>query len=160
MYWKSPVGPRGLGSDASPLPLSTRIRLPSGANSTPVGYQPVGMKPSTSLRPGVSTSTTATVLLSAFATSSVPPSGDSASAFGVLPTGAFGYSATEICSFAVPDARSTTHTALVFAQATNSRLPSAERSIAFGCPPTSNSAVCFRVTGSKARTFPPPQSET
>ena len=39
-------------------------------------------------------STTATVLLSALATSSVSPSGESASAFGVVPGGAFGNSAT------------------------------------------------------------------
>ena len=45
-------------------------------------------------------STIATVLLSALATSIVVPSGDSARLFGVVPTGASGYSATEICSFA------------------------------------------------------------
>ena len=92
---------------------------------TDVGYQPTGTHPSTLLRsPGFVTSTTATVLLSALATSSLVPSGDRARLFGVVPTGALGYNATEICSFAERDARSTTHTAFVFAQATNSRLPS------------------------------------
>ena len=56
------------------------------------------MKPRTLLLPGAVTSTTATLLLSALATSSVLPSGDSASAFGVVPGGAFGKSATPICS--------------------------------------------------------------
>ena len=43
---------------------------------TAVGYQPVGMNPSTSLVPGLVMSTTATVLLSALATSSRRPSGE------------------------------------------------------------------------------------
>ena len=60
----------GLAAGVSPLPLSTKICLPSRLNTAPVGYQPVGMKPSTKLRPPLLTSTTATALMSAFATSS------------------------------------------------------------------------------------------
>src|SRR6476659_3424794 len=102
-------GPRGFAIDVRPLPDSTRRRLPSGVKDTPVGYQPVGTKPATRLAPGRETSTTATALLSAFATSSVFPSGESASAFGVLPAGASGASATEICSLAAIDGRSIAH---------------------------------------------------
>ena len=75
-------GPRGFGIDVRPLPESTRIRRPSGVNRTPVGYQPVGMKPATRLADGRATSTTATALLSALATSSVRPSGESAEGVG------------------------------------------------------------------------------
>src|SRR5262245_35557023 len=125
-------GPRGFGSLVRPLPFSTKNRVPSAANMTDVGYQPTGTHPSTLLAPGFVTSTTATVLLSALATSSFVPSGDSARLFGVVPTGALGYNATEICSLADREARSTTHTAFVFAQATNSRLPSLDCIIALG----------------------------
>src|SRR5712691_7350936 len=52
------------------------MRRPSPLNWTAVGYQPVGMKPLTALAPGRLTSTTATALLSALATSSVRPSGE------------------------------------------------------------------------------------
>src|SRR5690349_24844324 len=96
-------GPRGFGSLVKPLPFRTKNRDPSRAHTTDVGYQPTGTHPSTLLAPGLVTSTMATVLLSAFATSNRPPSGDSARLFGVVPTGAFGYKATEICSFAVRD---------------------------------------------------------
>ncbi len=54
----------------SPLPLSTKICLPSRLYTAPVGYQPVGMKPSTKLRPPLLTSMTARALMSAFATRS------------------------------------------------------------------------------------------
>ena len=47
------------------------------------------------------TSITATALLSAFATSSVPPSGESASELGVPVRGASGNKLTEICSRAL-----------------------------------------------------------
>src|SRR6185436_4646084 len=111
--WRPPgCGPRGFGSLVSPLPFKTKNREPSGENETAVGYHPTGIQPRTLLAPGLVTSTTATVLLSAFATSIDVPSGESARLFGVVPTGAFGYSATEICSFAARVARSTTQTAL------------------------------------------------
>ena len=38
-------GPRGFGAAERPLPLRTRRLLPEGSKATPVGYQPVGMKP-------------------------------------------------------------------------------------------------------------------
>ena len=106
-------GPRGFAAGARPLPLSTSTRAPFASNATPVGYQPVGTKPRKRLSPGRVTSTTATVLLSALATSRVDPSGESARAFGVEPGGALGDSATPMRSVARRDARSTTQTAFV-----------------------------------------------
>ena len=126
----APLNPDG--SLAKPLPFKTKKRDPSRANMTEVGYQPTGTHPSTVLPHGLVTSTTATVLLSALATSSLVPSGDNARLFGVVPTGALGYNATEICSFADRVAKSTTHTAFVFAHATNNRAPSCDWTIAFG----------------------------
>src|SRR5437899_5071388 len=108
------------------------MRRPSRLNCAAVGYQPVGMKPFTTLVPGRLTSTTATALLSALATSSVLPSGERPRELGVLPAGACGCSATETCSRAVREARATTQTAFVFAQATNSGEPSLGKAIALG----------------------------
>src|SRR6478672_1882585 len=58
MYWPSPrptpgCGPRTFGIEARPLPERTKIFVASLLNSTPVGYQPVGMKPRTRLDPGL-----------------------------------------------------------------------------------------------------------
>jgi hypothetical protein len=113
VYWPSSrappgCGPRTFASLVMPFPFRTKNFDPSRENMTAVGYHPTGTHPSTSLPPGFSMSTTATVLLSALATSSVSPSGDNASALGVEATGAFGYNATEICSCAVRVATSTT----------------------------------------------------
>ena len=83
-------GPRGLGLGITPLPLATSKCRPSGVTRTEVGYQPTGMKPRERLFPGVPTSKTATVLLSAFATNSVRSSGVSARLLGVEPGGACG----------------------------------------------------------------------
>ncbi len=118
MYWVPSLGPtgcgpRGFAAGARPLPLRTSTRSPFASKATPVGYQPVGTNPRKRLSPGRVTSTTATVLLSALATSRVDPSGESASAFGVEPGGAFGDSATPMRSVARREARSTTHTELV-----------------------------------------------
>src|SRR5438045_2080442 len=124
------------------------IVAPSRLNNTPVGYQPVGMNPLTRLSPGRDTSTNATVLLSAFATSSRSPAGDSVTAFGVEPGGAFGNIAMEICSAALAAARSIVHTALVFAHATKRRWPSPDSTIAFGWPPTAISALTASVDAS------------
>src|SRR5262252_6898105 len=99
---------------------------PSRLYIAAVGYQPVGMKPSTRLSPAFSTFAIATALLSAFATRSRLPSGDRLTWFGVDPGGAFGKSETEICSVGRRAATSIAHTAFVFAQATNSRVPSFE----------------------------------
>ena len=73
----------GFAADFKPLPLSTRMLRPSRVKSAPVGYQPVGMKPLTKLRAGFDTSMTATALTSALATTSVRPSGASATESGV-----------------------------------------------------------------------------
>ena len=66
-------------------------------------------------------SMTAMQLLSALATNSVSPSGDTASASGVLPSGARGKSDVTIVSCTVPVFVSITDTELLDAQATNKR---------------------------------------
>ena len=114
------------------------MRLPSEVNRVPVGYQPTGRKPFTRDSRDA-TLTTATVLLSAFATRSVPPSGESPRALGVLPAGAFGSRAIEIRSVTFREARSTRQTAFVLAQATKTEAPSRESTMAAGCSPTSTS---------------------
>jgi hypothetical protein len=109
---------------------------PSRLNIAAVGYQPVGMKPATSLAAGFSTFTTATVLLSAFATSSCFSSGERLTWFGVEPGGALGNRPTAICSTARFEGTSIAHTAFVLAQETKRRVPSFVSAIAFGCSPT------------------------
>ena len=159
-FGETGVGPRGFAAAERPLPLRTRMLFPEGSKATPVGYQPVGMKPRKRLSPGRVTSTTATVLLSALATRRVAPSLERARAFGVEPGGAFGESATPICSTALRVARSTTHTAFVLAQATKRRFWSFENAIAFGCSPTAISASGRSVRGSRTATREAPQTET
>src|SRR5262245_16407060 len=127
-----------------------KMRLPSRLNIAAVGYHPVGMNPATSLLPGVATSTTATVLLSAFATRRTCSSGDRLTWFGVEPGGAPGNSETEICSTALRDFTSTAHTAFVLAQATKRRLPSRESARLFGCSPTAMSPFASSVDASYA----------
>src|SRR5262245_40758112 len=95
LYWpsipRSPgFGPRGFAAEVRPLPLRISSRDPSRVKATLVGYQPVGMNSSTSLAPGFLTLMTAAVLLSALATISVLPSGERASALGVVPAGESG----------------------------------------------------------------------
>ncbi len=115
------------------------MRRPSGVKRTTVGYQPAGMNPATRLARGRETSTAATVLLSALATSSVRPSGERPRAFGVVPAGESGTTETEICSVAARATRSSTQTEFVLAHATKRRAPSADRTMAFGCSPTGTS---------------------
>src|SRR3954469_4895906 len=153
-------GPRGLAAPVSPLPSSTNSREPSRSNSTVVGYQPTGIHPCTTLAPGFAISATATVLLSALATSSVRPLGEIATLFGVEPTGASTPRATEICSVATRFWRSITQTALVFAHATKSRRPSLLAAIALGCSPTAISPVVSSDQGSRIITLAPPHNET
>src|SRR5262249_25382960 len=119
-----------------------------------------GMNPSTWLLPAFETSTTATVLLSALATSRRESSGERLTWFGVDPGGALGYNAIAICSTARRPSTSRTHTALVLAQATNRRFPSLVIAIALGCSPTAISPFGSSVRASKASTFAPPQSDT
>src|SRR5436305_12285650 len=128
-------GPRGLAWEVSPLPLRMKIRRPSLLKRAAVGYQPVGMNPRTAAAPGRETSTTATVLLSASATSRVRPSGERPRPLGVLPGGAAGSRAIEICSFAGRAARCATQPAVVLAQGASSRPPSFDSTGALGCSP-------------------------
>ena len=81
-----------------------------------VGYQPVGMKPLTWLRSRSAMSMTATQLLSALATKSVWPSGVTATASGVLPSGERGKRAVKIVSVTTPRFASITETQLLDAQ--------------------------------------------
>ncbi len=118
------------------------------------------MNPSTSLLPGLATSTTATVLLSALATSRRLSSGERLTWFGVDPGGACGNIDTEICSAARPASRSIAQTALVLAQATKRRLPSRVSAIALGCSPTTISPRGSNDHASSFNTFAPPQMET
>ena len=97
---------QGPASNRGPM----RCNRPTEARScasrvkiAPVGYQPVGTKPLTMLRPPLLTSTTATALLSAVETISVLPSGESDREFGVAVPGAFGVRLIEICSIAMPE---------------------------------------------------------
>src|SRR6185503_4015383 len=97
-----------LARDVKPLPFATKSVLLSGLTATAVGYQPTGMKPSTtdtysrflraSSEIALEMSTTTTLLLSAFATKSVLPSGETATPQGVLPSGDCGYNDVEITS--------------------------------------------------------------
>ena len=104
------------------MPLSTTRAPPSSAR-TAVGYQPVGMKPSTRLR-SWETSMTAAALASEQATNSRLPSGERPSAEGVIPSGWRGVMATLMLStrFNSPVALTPmAKTLLVFAAATKRR---------------------------------------
>src|SRR5713226_5858181 len=126
----------GLGATGiNPLPLRTRISLPSRENTAPVGYHPTGMKPSKKLLAPLLMSTTATALISAFATSIDRPSGEIATELGVDVGGASGNRFVEICSIGSPENVSSTQTAALLPHATNSRLASADSAMALGCSP-------------------------
>src|SRR5437764_4834425 len=111
-------GPSGLAFGMIPFPFAISRCLPSGVTRTDVGYQPAGMKPSDRLLPGVLTSNTARMLLSAFATNNVFSSGESARLFGVEPRGRLGYSAAQIVSKVFPEAVAITVTVFRLALAT------------------------------------------
>src|ERR1035438_9154201 len=100
-------------------------RRPSAATATAMGYQPVGINPATVDGPWVppgaafsGRSTTATVLLSALATNSRLPSGETVSQLGVDPGGDLGCSATLIRSRTMPVSGSWTYTRLVLLHVT------------------------------------------
>src|SRR5437867_7791701 len=114
--------PSGLAPEPAPLPFATNSVFPSAATATAVGYQPTGITPATCMAAGVRR-TAATALLPALATYRVRPSGESARAFGSLPTGACGARATVSCSRTWPVARSTRATPFEPASATNSSPP-------------------------------------
>src|SRR5213594_4224548 len=83
-------GPSGFGDDPRPLPFTTKSVSPDA--TTPVGYQPTGMRPASRSLPFADAvfdvadvrSNTATAFASA--TYRRVPSFESASAFGVLPS--------------------------------------------------------------------------
>src|SRR5215468_6532298 len=81
-FWTG-CGPWGLGNDEKPLPLLTKIFLPTVFRL--VGYHPVGINPLDVLFPGVCTSNTARQLLSALAIYNVFSSGDNARPLVVEP---------------------------------------------------------------------------
>src|ERR1700733_13911174 len=110
--------------EISPFPLSTKICVPSRLTIAPVGYQPVGMKPWTRLAALLLTSTTATSLSSALATSNVRPFGDNPSEFGPAVDGAPGVRLIEICSIGRPANVSYTQTVADVAHAMKIRFPS------------------------------------
>src|SRR3977135_3011798 len=132
--------PWGLAADANPFPLRTNNCLPSRLKIAAVGYQPVGMKPSTKLRPPLLTSTTAIALVSPFATSNVRPAGDKARELGVEVAGAFGKRLIEISSIGSRENVLYTQTVPLLLHATNRRWPSRDNSMALGCSPAQSSA--------------------
>src|SRR6476646_10323871 len=132
----------GCGAVPRPLAFATRMSLPS--TRTPAGYQPTGILPinesavDTLATPDVPADSvnTAIALLSASATKSLLPSGETASALGVLPSfdaaGTGSLSVVTTCSRRV----STTEILSVLPEATNNRAPSGLSVIAEGCRPT------------------------
>src|SRR5579871_1752634 len=148
------------GADVCPLPFSTRICLPSRVNTAPVGYHPVGTKPLTNACVELLTSTTATAFRSAFETTSVEPSGDSASEFGVDVGGSSGYRPTAICSIGWKTCVSNDQTESWLAHATKRRRPSFDSVIAFGCASVSSDVTNPRVSLVNTSTLVPPQIET
>src|SRR4051794_37480708 len=106
----SGLGPSRLARELVPLPLATRIVLPSRENRTEVGYQPVGMNPSGVLAPGSFTFTAARWFVFALATRRIDSSGERASELGVDPAGAAGSMAVPIVSTGLPAAVSITVT--------------------------------------------------
>src|ERR1700680_1818891 len=127
------------GAVPRPVPLTTMTSLPSAAIAD--GYQPTGILPASTSFPvapetadvDAERSNTATALLSASATNSRVASGESASAFGVLPSPV----AAGEASLSVVITRwlrvSMTFTLSVLPDATKSRAPSGLSSTADGC---------------------------
>src|SRR5437879_2932363 len=113
------LGPLGFGYERCPFPFST-TNVPDGSTRTAVGYQPVGMNPSTRLR-SVEMSTTAATLPSEHATKSRLPSGARPSAEGVMPSGWRGVIARLMLSMtrnSLASVTPTAYTLLVLAAAT------------------------------------------
>src|SRR5258706_4298285 len=122
------------------------IRFPSGLTSTAEGYHPVGINPATRLAPRLDTSITQSALLSALATYSVSPSGESARAFGVLPAGALGVREHLMVSTCRREVASRTVTSSELPQLTNSR-PSLESARSFGWSPIVIRSATFGSAG-------------
>src|SRR5690349_20238681 len=159
----------GFGAVPRPLAFATRMSLPS--TRTPAGYQPTGILPinesavDTLATPDVPADSvnTAIALLSASATKSLLPSGETASALGVLPS--LEVAETESVNVVTTCSRFVSTTAIlsVLPDATNRRLPSGLRVIADGCRPTRirvpPSSVPF-ARGGNADTVQPFHAET
>jgi hypothetical protein len=105
-------------------------------------------------------STTATSLSPASATYSVFPSGATASASGLVPTGAFGYGARSIVSFTVPAAVSTTEIESLSVFATYRSRVTGFTASALGCVPTVIEPCEAPVSAFTTETVLPPQLET
>src|SRR5689334_11250531 len=159
----------GFGAVPRPFAFATRMSLPS--TTTPAGYQPTGILPisesavGTVATPEVPADSvnTAMALLSASATNNLLPSGETASAFGVLPS--FVAAGTGSLNVATTCSRRVSTTAIlsVLPDATNSLLPSGLSVIAEGCRPTRirvppSSVPLLR--GGNADTVHPFQAET
>src|SRR5262249_49594758 len=113
----------------------------------------------TSLLARSATRTTATSLLSAFATKSIWLSRSSVRALGVEPSGEFGVRAVEMRSITCRVLVSITATVLSLAQDTNSR-PSFDRAMSFGLSPTAMRPVTRSVLTSMTLTDALAQLET
>ena len=155
-------GPRGFGALGQPLAVKHEdprsVAIEQDAGRIPAGRDR-SLRPGS--HPGFETSTTVTVLLSALATSSVRPSGDSDDAVRRRSRPAPGRRARpKSARSPFASATSTTHTAFVFAHATNSRAPSRDSTIALGCSPTGISPRASSVVASNMSTFAPPHSDT
>ena len=120
-----------------------------------VGYQPVGTKPNERLLPFSATLKTATQLLSALAISNLDSSDVSAKAFGVLPTGALGYSDALRVSVTCRLAKSIIITVLSLPQATYRYFPSRVWSRSLGFLAVGISAMVCNVSAFKIRTALP-----
>src|SRR5215472_13071368 len=121
------LGPFTLGPAPRPLAFSTNSVRPLGETARPVGYHAVGIMPRT--RPPRAPSSrsswprseiASTSLLPALATNSVRPSGETASAFGLLPSAAPAYGARSNVRVTALVAVLTTETVSLSPFATNS----------------------------------------
>src|SRR5579872_2353724 len=141
-------GPRGLGAVPVPFPLATRMVSPAVRIAD--GYQPTGMRPSSEARPESAnaesddTSNTATAFASASAANKRRPSGDMASALGVLPSDGPEGGGSRSSPSTVPRLVSTTLTRSVVADTTYRRVPSRLATMADGCRATRIVSVIVR----------------
>ena len=151
----------GSATTSGPCRSGHRCGEPSLLNITPVGYQPVGMNPSTSLRAGVlDIDDRHGVVVGVGDQQGLAVGRQAAGRSASSPAARSGTARRAICSRAVRAATSTTHTALVLAHATNRRCPSFENTIALGCSPTTTSPVFSSVAALKASTLAPPHTDT
>ena len=122
MYWPVATGPTPRA-----FMFTTNNVEPDGSIASPSGYHAVGINPATSSTDptcaGRASRTTATSLSPAFATYNVDPSGLTARAFGLAPTGASAYGRRSIVRRTEFDEVSITLTESESAFATYSSVP-------------------------------------